>query len=110
VKEQKIQKRITDYLGSQGHHSINVITSSTAGTSDIVSCGPDGRFWAIEVKRPGKKPSELQWSYIRSIQERNGIAFYADSFEDFKSKYHKCAVSGTNCFKAPPLKKTLVDL
>ena len=110
MKEQSIQKKIITKLEADGHEVVKVITANKSGIADILTCSPAGKFWCIEVKRPGFKPSELQWDFIRRVQDRNGIAFYADSYDDFLIKYNKCTVSQTNCFKAPTLKKTFVDL
>lgn len=110
MKEQDIQAKILKKLKAMNYVAINVITSSTSGTSDIIACSPTGRFYAIEVKKPREVPSELQWAFIREVQENGGIAFYCDSYADFLFKHDKCSVSGTNCFKAPAFKKTLIDL
>jgi hypothetical protein len=34
------------------------------GIADIIACSPEGRFWAIEVKKPGGKPSSDQISFL----------------------------------------------
>jgi len=41
-------------------------------------------FTAIEVKRPGKHPTELQLSFISAIKRQGGIAAICYSVEDFK--------------------------
>ena len=110
MKEQTIQKQILDKLEALGHYNIKIITGNRAGQSDIISCSPTGRFWAIEVKKPGEVPSDLQWDHIRQVQACNGIAFYCDSLDDFLFKYKKCAVFETNCFEPPAPQETFVDL
>lgn len=35
-----------------------------------------GKFFAIEVKRPGKEPTPLQWRRMREIEENGGKAFW----------------------------------
>lgn len=49
------------------------------GSADILGILPDGRFLAIEVKRPGNKPTELQQQFLDDIVDRGGVAFWADS-------------------------------
>jgi hypothetical protein len=49
--------------------------------SDIAGILPDGRFFAIEIKKKGSKPDEQQKKYMQMIKRANGIAFWADSLE-----------------------------
>ena len=96
MKEQGIQAKIIKFLKAQGHYSINVITASRSGVSDIISCSPIGGFWSVEVKKPGEKPSKLQEWNLRQVSERNGTAFWADSYGDFLVKYNKAAILKAN--------------
>ncbi len=92
MKEQDIQTKILDYLKAKGHYAIKIIVASKAGVCDIVSCSSTGRFWSIEVKKPGEKPSRLQLFNIEYVLNRNGIAFWCDSYEDFLVKYKDSAI------------------
>ena len=56
---------------------------SKAGTPDVVAC-VNGRFVAIEVKRPKGVVSKLQKAQIKLIRQSGGIAFVAYSLEDVK--------------------------
>lgn len=66
------------------------------GVSDILGIMPDGRFLAIEVKRPVKKPrsqeqlrkiaSREQVEFIEKINENGGIGFFADNMDELKNK------------------------
>ena len=76
MKEQDIQARILKKLTDEGHYSINVVVASRGGVSDIVSCGPDGRFWSIEVKKPGERPRKLQEWNLEQVRKRKGVAFW----------------------------------
>lgn len=51
------------------------------GQSDIQGIGPSGVFLAIELKRPGEKPSDSQTDYLNKINKFGGIGFYCDSVE-----------------------------
>ena len=51
------------------------------GLSDIIGILPDGRFLAIELKAPGKKPTAEQWEFIQRINMNAGVAFCADSID-----------------------------
>lgn len=56
------------------------------GSSDLIGLLPDGKFLAIEVKLPGKKPTENQQKFLNWINEKGGISFVATSKEDVKKK------------------------
>lgn len=49
------------------------------GVSDILGQMVDGRMLAIEVKKPGKKPTEAQMRFIETVNNANGLAGWADS-------------------------------
>ena len=52
------------------------------GSSDIIGIMPDGRFLAIEVKKPGKKPTPEQLNFIEAIRRHGGGAGVAHGVED----------------------------
>lgn len=86
--EQDIQDKIMDYIKSIGGLPVkfnNIGIYAKAGVSDILAC-IRGRFVAIEVKRPGQKPSALQVNFINAINSIGGLAFWADNLEDVKDK------------------------
>lgn len=94
--EQDIQKGILDLLALKGfvavkHHStVGVqrdgayipIRTGARGISDILACAPDGRFWAIEVKRKGGRATTEQLDFLERIRANGGTAFVAFSIDD----------------------------
>jgi len=52
------------------------------GLLDILGQLKDGRLFSIEVKIPGKEPSEDQQKMINKINRDMGIAGWADNVED----------------------------
>lgn len=52
------------------------------GCSDIIGQTTDGRFLAVEVKRPGGKPTEAQVEFLGRVQRAGGVAFVAWSVDD----------------------------
>lgn len=61
------------------------------GVSDILGILPDGRFLAIEVKRPyvrgvqsAGKPTREQLRFINNINNFGGVAFVCDSIESLR--------------------------
>lgn len=49
------------------------------GQSDIMGQMSDGRLLAIEVKVPGKAPTDDQLKFISTVIESNGVAGWCDS-------------------------------
>lgn len=87
-KEQDIQTKIMDYISSIGGLPVkfnNIGIYAKAGVSDILAC-IKGRFVAIEVKKPGNKPSKLQENFINGVNSIGGLAFWADNLDDVKEK------------------------
>lgn len=83
MKEQGIQAKIIKKLEKEDHVAINLITASKSGFSDIISCGPTGRFWSIEVKKPGERPSRIQYHRLSQFSKREAVAFWCDSYDSF---------------------------
>ena len=52
------------------------------GCSDIIGQTTDGRFLAVEVKRPGGKTTDAQMEFLGRVQRAGGIAFVAWSVDD----------------------------
>jgi len=52
------------------------------GGSDIIAIGLQGRFMAIEVKRPGEKATVEQDMYLREIRRHAGIGIVATCVQD----------------------------
>ena len=84
MTEATIQSKILDYIRSIGGYGIKVITATVSGNPDIICC-LNGRFVAIEVKQPGKQPTELQSLKMEMIRASGGVAFVACSVADVKT-------------------------
>ena len=88
TKEQDIQISIMNYISSIGGLPVkfnNIGIYAKAGVPDILAC-IKGRFVAIEVKKPGNKPSSLQENFINAVNQIGGFAFWADNLQDVKDK------------------------
>jgi len=99
--EQDIQKSIIDYLRIKKyvvfkHNSTQfgvrngerfAFTNGTKGISDIIACSPRGTFVAIEVKKPGGKPTPEQLEFLERIKQTEmGIGILAYSLDDVIDK------------------------
>lgn len=63
---------VSEYKGKK-----RVWRSGFAGIADVIGVYR-GIFVAIEVKRPGKKPTELQSAFLDKVRQKGGIAFVCD--------------------------------
>ncbi len=81
--EAKIQTDIINWLTFQGAWVVKTIATTRNGTPDVLFC-LDGKFGAIEVKKPGGKPSKLQLVQLRKIREAGGLGCVADNVETIK--------------------------
>ena len=52
------------------------------GLSDIIGMLRDGRFLAVEVKRPGGQPTQAQIEFLGLVDRSGGVAFIARSVDD----------------------------
>lgn len=57
----------------------------TAGEPDLIG-SYKGKALGIEVKRPGKKATRLQYLFLKKLQAAGATAFVACSIEDVKQK------------------------
>ena len=55
--------------------------SQPKGVSDIIGIF-NGKFLAIEVKRPGSKLTEAQAQFLDRVRDEGGIAFKAECVDD----------------------------
>lgn len=55
----------------------------TAGIPDVICC-LHGKFLAFEAKVPGNKPTKLQESTIRRINESGGVARVVYTLDDVR--------------------------
>jgi RecB family endonuclease NucS len=86
--EAEIQKLILDYLTMRGiyHYRNNTgrrggVSYGFVGSADIIGILPNGRFLAIEVKRPGGVASFEQLEFLANIAKNGGVAFASDNLQ-----------------------------
>lgn len=82
AREASLVDRIEAYLKRQPHCWVRKTHGSgyTAGLPDLIGC-LRGRFFAIEVKRPGEQPTALQAQELRRIRQAYGFALWVDTYE-----------------------------
>lgn len=69
------------YCGKDNQGNARFRKAPTTGVSDILGVLSNGRFLAIECKRPGGKPTPEQLEFIDSVNNNGGLAFIADSLD-----------------------------
>lgn len=100
ITEQDIQKGIIDYLKLKQfvvfkHRNVGIkkpngsfipLAFGEKGISDIIACSKTGTFVAIEVKKPGGKPSPEQLDFLERVRKNKGIGILAYSLDDVLGK------------------------
>lgn len=85
--ESKLQGKIIAFLEARGFVVIKIIVANKAGHADIISCAPNGRFFAIEVK-DNDTPRALQEYQLSRYNKNNGIGIWCDSLNMFTAMYN----------------------
>lgn len=63
------------------HWKVFTGPTNLPGISDFLGCYK-GKFLAIEVKRDGREPTELQATFLEEVRRAGGIGFVARSVDD----------------------------
>lgn len=70
--------------------------NDTAGVSDIVGLiPPAGRFLAIEVKRPGGRPTEQQRQWLDAVRAAGGVGLVVTGLDDLRQQLRELVVLET---------------
>lgn len=85
--ESSVQPDIIQYLTYMGGWHVKTVEVNRSGCPDILWCH-EGRFIAIEVKRPDGDARDLQEIQMRKIREAGGLAFVASSVADVIYNLH----------------------
>ena len=77
--EGKVKKRVKEIINDVGaYYAMPVGTGfGNSGVPDFLVC-KHGRFYGIECKANGNKPTALQWKHIDDIRKAGGIALVID--------------------------------
>ena len=83
IKETDITRNIQKLLREHGALPVKFFGGLYAkkGISDLLVCF-QGRYVAIEVKRPGGKVSPEQAQFLQAVRQHGGLAFVAYSPDD----------------------------
>lgn len=105
-KEKDIAKKIRKLIEDRGGLVYKNYGSiySVSGLPDFFCCY-HGLFLALEIKAPGKVPTECQLARIKQINDAGGYAIWTDNIE--KVEEWLKGVNKENIIKIKNLKKTL---
>lgn len=78
TSEAYIEKKVTEWAEDVGFIAIKFTPKGDRGWPDHLFISPTGDHIWIEFKRPGKKPTKLQWHRIHQILDNMGRAEYFD--------------------------------
>lgn len=93
--EKETQKAILEYLKTIGALPIKIYNGgiydpvsqkyffpyqTQRGVSDIIACYK-GKFIAIEVKSPSKKPTPYQLQFLKEVEKAGGIGIWSDNVD-----------------------------
>ena len=86
-RESEIKREIRHYLKLKGiwHYNSWQGQFSEPGIADLIGIYK-GRYLAIEVKVPGRKPSDRQQAFLDRVNHEGGLAFVATGVEDVMEK------------------------
>ena len=99
--EADVKRAIEMYLKARGHlvipyrnagvmtsgpHGQRWITARRKGIADLLGIEKGGRFFAIEVKRPGGQTTLEQDQFLESVRTFGCKAFVATSIQDVMDK------------------------
>ena len=95
MKESAIQRTIIDYLERMGfivirtnagriYHKGHMIRLAAKGTSDLVACSPEGRFWALEVKADAPITQD-QLDFLEKVRSKGGVAEIVRGVKDVRT-------------------------
>lgn len=86
--ENAVTRAVVEYLRRRGAWVQRVQSGQRGGTHyaekgtpDWLGAWVDGRLLAVEIKRPGEKPSAVQLSVINRLRAMGAVAFWCDSVE-----------------------------
>ena len=59
------------------------------GCSDVLGMLTDGRFLAVEIKRPGGKPTPAQQAFIDNVNRHGGLGLVVSSVQEIDEALKK---------------------
>lgn len=88
AEEQKLQKKVIDYLTGKNYYVIKIVVCNRNGVPDIFFM-KDGRAHFLEIKAPGRKSTTtaIQKYQMMLIKNSGGTVHVIDSLDEVKELY-----------------------
>jgi hypothetical protein len=82
--ESQVEAKIVAYARSKGCLVYKFSSPARRGVPDRIIIAPGGKVLFLEIKRPGKHPTELQMREMRLLREQGCNADWVSNAEDGK--------------------------
>jgi hypothetical protein len=84
----KLYRRNTGAMPATYNGKKRFVRFSEPGQADLWGIAPhNAKHIELEIKRPGKRPSDEQFDWIEACHKAGALAIWADSIEMFEEKY-----------------------
>jgi hypothetical protein len=80
VKESDIEKYFNQRIADSGGTARKFVSPGNPGMPDRLCCFPSGFTCFVELKAPGKKPSDTQIAEMRKLEALGFFVAVADSY------------------------------
>ena len=81
ISEKAIEEYLRDQVKSRGGKAYKFVSPGNAGVPDRMIVLPGCEIFFVELKAPGKKPTQLQKKKIYELEKLGRTVFIADSKE-----------------------------
>lgn len=103
MRESEIQKAILDLLRMKykifcwKSNNVGVyikaknayMPAGIKGVSDIIGLLDNGRFLAVEIKKPKCHPTKYQKEFLAKVNKKGGLGFVARSIDDVEKELQR---------------------
>jgi hypothetical protein len=83
--EKSVEKAINKYAKRMNVLTYKFTSPAHRGVPDRIFVAPSGMVGFLEIKRPGRKPTDLQTREIQKLVNSNAYAGWADTVEKGKA-------------------------
>jgi hypothetical protein len=83
--EKDIERKVVAYAKSKGVLCYKFASPGNRGVPDRILIGPNGNVCFLELKRPGQKPTALQFHVIDTLRKQGANAGWVNDLSVAKS-------------------------
>jgi len=82
LRESELESRVKDWCKAHNILFIKFTPKGEKGWPDRIAITPKGVHIWVELKRKGKKPTELQRHRMETLRKQNAYVFWCDNYQD----------------------------